>query len=161
MIIFSILRMKTKWILGFVLFFLYKFSIIATCLESCTLTWKTLWWLEGITPLFPRSTCVLTHLRWGWTVISNRRNYLTLPDAVHSSFTIFPSLLFGVETFIWMKLVTAWSETGNQICLISCCMCLLIIAKSPVVLTAPVPKALSVLYGGQTWFGLCFVFCGH
>lgn len=158
MIIFSILGMKTKWILDF----LYKFSIIATCWEHCTITWKILWWLEGITHYsLEVLTCVLTHLRWGWTVISNRRNYLTLPDAVHSSFTIFLSLLFGVETFIWMKLGTAWSETGNQICLISSCMRLLIIAKSPVVLTAPVPKALYVLRGGHTWFGLCFVFCGH
>lgn len=152
--------MKTKWMLVFWVFFV-QFSIIATGWENCTIAWQILCWLEGITPLFPRSThpCSNT-LRWGWTVISYRRNYLTLPDAVYS-FIIFPSLLFGVETFIWMKLGTAWSETGKQICLVSCCTRLLIIAKSPVVLIAPIPKALYVLCGGHTWFGLCFVPCAH
>lgn len=69
MTVFSVLRMKTNWILPFFFFFfLYKFSVIATGWENCDLAWQILCWPEGITPLFLRRNyvCVMTHLRQGW-----------------------------------------------------------------------------------------------
>lgn len=77
-------------------FFLYRFSIITTGWENCTIAWQILCWLEGITPLFPKVlTRVLTHLRRGWAVISYRRNYLTLSDAVLYLLLYFPLCCLG------------------------------------------------------------------
>lgn len=77
--------MKTKWILQF--FFLYKFSIIATGWENCTIAWQILCQLEGITPLFLRSNYVCSHtFETGLGCRFSSRNYFALPDAVQSFF---------------------------------------------------------------------------